>query len=264
MLSFKGQQPSISLAIDRQRGNLIMKKFAPLAVGMLLLGCSVAGHAKSSKLSKAETPVTPTVEPSIAQQGQEERRGNVAVATQPSASLFRSGASGFFRDQRASRVGDIVTIKINISDSATVGNSTSRTRDGSDKSGVTGLFGLEKLLPPSLDPGSLLGTNSGSKTAGTGNIARSEKVDMTVAAVVANVLPNGNLVIRGSQEVRVNNELRELTVTGFIRPEDIARDNSVLHTQIADARISYGGRGQLSDAQKMRWGQKVIDAVSPF
>jgi flagellar L-ring protein precursor FlgH len=264
MPSFKGRQPSISLAIDRQRRNSIMKKFAPLAIGMLLVGYPVAGQAKSSKLTKAETPVTPTVVPSIAQQGQEERRGNVAVLTQPSASLFRSGASGFFRDQRASRVGDIVTIKINISDSATVGNSTSRTRDGSDKSGVTGLFGLEKLLPPSLDPGSLLGTNSGSKTAGTGNIARSEKVDMTVAAVVANVLPNGNLVIRGSQEVRVNSELRELTVTGFIRPEDIARDNSVLHTQIADARISYGGRGQLSDAQKMRWGQKVIDAVSPF
>ena len=241
-----------------------MKKFAPLAVGIVLLGYPVAGQAKSSALSKAETPVTPTVQPSIAQQGQEERRGNVAVVTEPSASLFRSGASGFFRDQRAARVGDIVTIKINISDSATVGNSTTRSRDGSDKSGVSSLFGLEKLLPPSLDPGSLLGTNSGSKTAGTGNIARSEKVDMTVAAVVSNVLPNGNLMVRGSQEVRVNSELRELTVTGIIRPEDIARDNSIQHTQIAEARISYGGRGQISDAQKMRWGQKVIDAVSPF
>ena len=234
-----------------------MKKFAPLAAAVLLAGYSAAGQARSSALSKAETPVTPTVEPSIAQQGHEERRGNVAAVTQPSASLFRSGASGFFRDQRASRVGDIVTIKINISDSATVGNSTTRTRDGSDKSGVTSLFGLQKLLPPSLDPGSLVGTNSGSKTSGTGNIARSEKVDMTVAAIVSNVLPNGNLMIRGSQEVRVNSELRELTVTGIVRPEDIARDNSILLPRSVSTTLRCFSFKILGLRKCLTWGRRA-------
>lgn len=229
-----------------------------------LLASSGQALSKPLALSKAETPPAPRVEGSIAELSASARRGEIEPAPQASASLFRSSASGFFRDQRASRIGDIVTIKINISDNAQFGNSTTRTRDGSEASGVNGLFGLTKLLPSAIDPTKLVDTNSASKSSGQGSIARNEQVDMTIAAVVSEVLPNGNLAIRGSQEVKVNNELRQLVVTGIIRPQDVARDNTIRHTQIAEARIGYGGRGQLSDAQKMRWGQKLIDAVSPF
>lgn len=235
-----------------------------LAVTTLISGLAVPVQAKGPKMSKVETPDAPTVESSLAQWGAKERSGQTPPAPVNSASLFRSGASGFFRDQRASRVGDIVTIKINIADSAEVGNSTSRSRTGSEGLGLSGFLGLQTLIPKSIDAGKLVDTNSASKNGGQGTISRSEKVDMTIAAIVSGVLPNGNLAIRGRQEVMINSELRELVVTGFIRPEDIARDNSIQHTQIAEARITYGGKGQLNDAQKMRWGQRLFDAISPF
>ena len=184
------------------------------------------------------------------------------------ASLFRTGAGAFFRDQRASRVGDIVTIRINIADNARVDNATTRTRAGSESGGIAALLGLEsqigKILPGNPDPSKLVDTSSDSRATGAGNTSRSEQINMTVAASIMDVLPNGNLMIRGRQEVRVNFELRELVVTGVIRPEDIARDNSIRHSQIADARISYGGRGQLTDAQQARWGQQIYDALFPF
>lgn len=241
-----------------------MKYWTLLAATSLLTSLAAPIQAKTPKISKVETPDTPTTEGSIAQWDAKDRRGETAPAPANSASLFRTGASGFFRDQRASRIGDIVTIKINIADSAEVGNSTSRTRNGSEGLGLSGFFGLQRLLPKSFDAGKMVDTNSASKSGGQGTISRSEKVDMTIAAIVSGVLPNGNLAIRGRQEVMINSELRELIVTGYIRPEDIARDNTIQHTQIAEARITYGGRGQLNDAQKMRWGQKLFDAISPF
>lgn len=187
-----------------------------------------------------------------------------APAPAASASLFRAGAGAFFSDQRAARMGDILTIKINIADKAEVGNNTSRVRTGSESASIASLLGLEKLLPKSLNPANLASTDSKSQSGGGGNISRSETINMTMSAIVTNVFPNGNLGIRGRQEVRVNNELRELVVSGVVRPQDIGRDNSVRHSQIAEARISYGGRGQLSDAQQARWGQQIYDALFPF
>lgn len=187
-----------------------------------------------------------------------------AAAPAASASLFRAGAGAFFSDQRAARMGDILTIKINIADKAEVGNNTSRVRTGSESASIASLLGLEKLLPKSLNPANLASTDSKSQSGGGGNISRSETINMTMSAIVTNVFPNGNLGIRGRQEVRVNNELRELVVSGVVRPQDIGRDNSVRHSQIAEARISYGGRGQLSDAQQARWGQQIYDALFPF
>lgn len=184
------------------------------------------------------------------------------------ASLFRTGAGAFFRDQRAGRVGDILTVRIKISDKADLGNATSRTRTGTETAGISALLGLQnplaKILPGKVDPAKLVDTGSASKSDGSGSISRSETINMTVAATVVGVLPNGNLAIRGKQEVRVNYELRELVISGIVRPEDIARDNSIAHSQIAEARISYGGRGRLTDAQQDRWGQQIYDALFPF
>jgi flagellar L-ring protein precursor FlgH len=234
-----------------------------------LSGCGTVGQLKSvgkaPKLTPLEQFEAPDIERSLGQSGGrqlQERAVAVAPEQAPSASLFRTGAGAFLGDQRASQQGDILTIRINIADKAEVGNNTSRSRAGSENAGVASLLGLEKSLPG--DPASLVSANSKSQSSGGGNISRSETINMTMSAIVTGVLPNGNLLIRGRQEVRVNFELRELIVTGMVRPQDIGRDNSIPHSRIAEARISYGGRGQLSSAQQARWGQQIYDALFPF
>ena len=253
-----------------------MKKIVSMTVlAGMLSGCGAVGHLKAvgkpPKMTAMEQTPSPVVQPSLGLQGATNRAGGEAMAmttppAAPNASLFRTGAGAFFRDQRAGRVGDILTIRINVADKAAVDNTTTRSRGGSEKSGIASLLGLQTPLAKltGTDPSTLVDTNSTSQSNGAGNTSRSETINMTIAATVVGVMPNGNLVIRGKQEMRVNFELRELVVSGIVRPEDIARDNSIRHSQIAEARISYGGRGQLTDAQQARWGQQIYDALFPF
>jgi len=191
-----------------------------------------------------------------------------ASLTHQKNSLWRIGSKNFFRDQRASKVGDILTIDIIIDDKASIDNQTTRTRSNSDTANAPNVLGLEsqlsRILPDAVDPSSLINMGSTTSNAGTGRVNRSESVDLTLAAVVTQVLPNGNMVIQGRQEVRVNFEVRELTVMGVIRPEDISSTNTIQHTQIAEARISYGGRGQLTDVQQARYGSQLFDILFPF
>lgn len=184
-------------------------------------------------------------------------------------SLWAAGSRAFFKDQRASKIGDIVTVQIDIADKAKVSNQTSRSRTSDESANITNLMGFEntlgqKLLPQGYNPSAALNLGSDSSTDGQGSVNREEKVSLTVAAIVTQILPNGNLVIEGHQEVRVNFELRDLAVSGIVRPEDISATNEVKHTQIAEARISYGGRGQLTDVQQPRYGQQIVDILSPF
>jgi len=183
-------------------------------------------------------------------------------------SLWRAGARAFFIDQRAGKVGDILTVQIDIDDSAKTINSTSSSRTSGMKSGVPHFLGLEtslgKILPGAFDPANAIETNSTTSNAGDGAVNRAEKISLTIAAVVTSVLPNGNLVIQGTQEVRTNTEMRQLTVSGIVRPEDITSANTIKHTQIAEARINYGGRGDISRVQKTPWGQSVVEKVQPF
>jgi flagellar L-ring protein precursor FlgH len=109
-----------------------------------------------------------------------------------------------------------------------------------------------------------LDVGSQSSFRGTGSVRRNEKLTLRIAATVVDVLPNGHLVVQGDQEVRVNNELRDLQIVGIVQPEDISRYNVIAYDRIAGARISYGGRGQISTAQQPRWGQQVVDRVLPF
>jgi len=255
----------------------MMRRVLPLLlIACLTSGCGVAGRlgrvGKPPKISPMTDPVTPTIEPSLGDQAAAHRAGSTDPAwnrTAPSgASLFRTGAGAFFQDQRASKVGDIVTVRINIADKAQLDNTTTRSRGGTETGGLAAFFGLEsklsKVLPGNPDPAKLVDTNSNSQSSGAGNTTRSEQINTVIGAVVTGVLPNGNLIVQGRQEVRVNFELRELVISGIIRPEDIARDNTILHSQMAEARISYGGRGQLTDAQQARWGQQIYDALFPF
>lgn len=183
-------------------------------------------------------------------------------------SLWQSSRQTFFKDQRASKVGDILTILIDIKDEAQLDNKTERTRAAGEKAGIPNMLGLEsylgKVLPGAVDKNALASASTGSNHTGDGSIEREEEIKLKLAAMVTQVLPNGNFVIRGSQQVRVNNELRELLLDGIIRPEDILNNNSVSYEKIAEARISYGGRGTLSDVQEPRYGQQFYDVVFPF
>jgi len=183
-------------------------------------------------------------------------------------SLWRVGARTFFNDQRASKVGDILTVQIDIDDSAKTSNSTSTSRASGITAGIPHLLGLEsslgKILPGGYDPANALSTNSKTSNDGAGSVNRQEKISLTIAAVVSGVLPNGNLVIQGTQEVRTNTEVRQLTVAGIVRPEDISSSNTIKHTQIAEARISYGGRGDISRVQKTPAGQSLVERFTPF
>ena len=178
--------------------------------------------------------------------------------------LWRSGSRAFFKDQRAAMVGDIVTVLVNIKDAANLKNVTSAARTSSESGGIPNFFGLETLLPKAVNPSTLISASSSNNNTGTGQIQRTEAVTLRLAGIVTQVLPNGNLVVGASQEFMVNSELRELRVTGVIRPQDIASDNTVLHDRMAEARIAYGGKGQLTDLQRARWGQQMMDILMPF
>lgn len=190
---------------------------------------------------------------------------NVAASAN---SLWRTGARAFFNDQRARRVGDILTVAIEIDDSARMQNSTTRSRENEISAGVLNLLGLEsslgRILPGGFDPANAVRFGGETSLAGSGAVNRSEKVNLTIAAVVTHVLPNGNMMIQGRQEVRTNQELRELTVAGIVRPEDISSANTIRHTQIAEARISYGGRGPITRVQQVAPGQALVEQFSPF
>jgi flagellar L-ring protein precursor FlgH len=186
-------------------------------------------------------------------------------ATYHPNSLWRNGSREFFKDQRAQQVGDILTVTVNITDSAAIANETQRSRSATEDSGVTNFIGSNtiKVASPIL-PGRILTADSTSSSDGKGSVNRQEALQTNVAAVVMQVLPNGNLVVEGKQEIRVNTEIRELIVAGIVRPEDIQSDNTISSSKIAQARIAYGGRGQISDVQQPRYGQQMLDVLLPF
>lgn len=184
------------------------------------------------------------------------------------ASLWNASRGSLLGDRRAIERGDIMTVVVEIDDSAEMSNTSNRGRSGSESMGVPSLFGIPERINSQLPDGAAMGsavsTNSTSTSSGNGSVKRNEKLKLLVAATIVDVLPNGVLHIKGSQEVRVNFEIRELLVEGYVRPEDITRQNEITYDKIASARISYGGRGQISQVQQPRYGQQIADIVLPF
>lgn len=240
-----------------------------LALGSLT-ACNAVQRAldvgKEPELAKIENPVDkPGYEPITLPMPAPES------AVHHSNSLWRNGARHFFKDQRASRVGDILTVVIDVEDEADFSNSATRTRNNTEDSQVTSLLGFQnklqtflKILPSGVDPTDLVNIASALSNAGTGTTEREETVEITMAAIVTQVLPNGNMVISGKQELRVNYDVRSVMVSGVVRPGDISNSNTIQHTQIAEARIAYGGRGQLMDVVQPRYGHQILDIVMPF
>ena len=244
-----------------------MARISCVLACLALTGCGSLQRLSEVGSPPRMTPITdPTRDPEWRPVSMPMPRPELVVAT--ANSLWRPGSRAFFKDQRAAQVGDIVTVVVNIVDTAVLKNATTATRTGSQVVGIPDLFGLQsaisRALPKGVDLTKLVATNSAGSAVGSGNISRGETVQLRVAGGITQVLANGNLVVNGKQEVRINSELRELVISGVIRPQDILSDNTVQHDRMAEARISYGGRGQLSDVQTPRYGQQLLDAVSPF
>lgn len=184
------------------------------------------------------------------------------------ASLWTGGRQSLLGDRRAMQRGDILTVVVEIDDKAEISNTSARSRSGSDSLGMPQLFGipqrLNERLPDGVSIDNPVSINSSTESRGTGTVRRNEKMTLRIAATILDVLPNGVLSIQGSQEVRINFEMRELSVSGFVRPADISRQNEITYDKIASARVSYGGRGHISDMQQPRLGQQILDAVLPF
>ncbi|MDA9489898.1 MULTISPECIES: flagellar basal body L-ring protein FlgH [unclassified Bradyrhizobium] len=235
-----------------------------LAIGALASGCSsidrLSQIGEQPKLSAIDNPTTqPGYKPVQMPMPKPE------VASYNPNSLWRNGSRAFFKDQRAHQIGDLLTVTVNITDKANIENDTQRSRTNKEDSGITDFIGAKTITQANkILPGRILTADSTASSEGKGSVDRKEALQTNVAAVVTQVLPNGNLVVEGKQEIRVNFEIRELIVAGIVRPEDIQSDNTIDSTKIAQARIAYGGRGQIMDVQQPRYGQQVMDVLLPF
>ena len=244
---------SVTLALALAGCGAGLKDFNPQLSGMQLDSSTMPEAARVS------VPMPPS-EPALILERAE------------AASLWQRSSGSFFSDQRATRVGDILTIDIQIDDEATLSNATARTRDGSRSIGAPTLLGYENklsnILPgisaDQLPSGDVVDLNSTASAGGSGSIDRAESIKLKVAALIVRALPNGNLVVAGRQEVMVNSELRELRVAGIIRPQDIGRDNVISYDKIAEARITYAGRGQISRQTRTSLGEGALDIILPY
>lgn len=241
-------------------------------VALLLAATALSGCNVLTRLSEVGGgPKTSSVENPTTKPGY--KPVNLPMpAAQPAEinpnSLWRAGARAFFKDIRAKAVGDIITVKVSIADSGKLENKTERERGDSEQASLPNFLGLEaeyaRKLPQAIDASNFLNFSNNHKTKGDGDIDRKETVTLTFAAVITQILPNGNMVLMGRQELLVNQEIRELVVLGVVRPEDIDSDNTISHEKIAELRMAYGGRGTLSGLQAPRWGAQVWDILFPF
>jgi flagellar L-ring protein FlgH len=251
--------------MHRNHLRLALRTSATVFIAVAMGGCAAIDRLKGI----GEQPELTAIENPVSQAGYKPVQMPMP-APQPAVynpnSLWRNGSRAFFKDQRAHQIGDIVTVKVKITDKAEIDNATKRQRINKEDSGIDDFIGAKALGPSAQKflPGRILSADSSATSEGQGSVNRSEQLLTNVAGVVIQVLPNGNLVIEGKQEVRVNFEVRELIVAGVVRPEDIESDNTIDSTKIAQARIAYGGRGQITDVQQPRYGQQVLDVLLPF
>jgi len=247
----------------------MIRRRLPLTVlalmGLSLGACTNDTMAKLGELGEkpAMTKITdPTKDPGYSPVSMPVP--NPVASSHQNGSIWQPGARAFFKDQRATRVGDVLTVSVLINDSAIMANETKGQRNDADQVAMTNFLGLEKIAPKVITPGSLINTSGVRNTDGKATINRQEQITVQLAAIVTQVLPNGNLVVSAKQEVRVDYDLRDVSFSGIVRPTDIDATNTIAWNQIADARLSYSGRGQSEDLQQPRLGSQLIDILSPF
>lgn len=246
---------------------LAVRLTAVAALAVLLGGCNAFNRV--SQIG-AEPPLT-TIQDPKTQPGYQPvslpMPTPILSARQPN-SLWKAGSRAFFKDQRASQVGDILTVLVNFNDKAQFDNETQVQRTTNEQDAMPNAMGFEsqiqKILPHAANPASLVNVTGATNNDGKASINRQEQVTLEVAAIVTQVLPNGNLVVQGHQEIRVNYEVRDLQVTGVLRQQDISSTNTIPLDKLAEARVSYGGRGQLTNDQQPRYGEQLLDILAPF
>jgi flagellar L-ring protein precursor FlgH len=248
------------------RSRLARSLLSTAALASLLGGCAVLGD----RIRQLGDPVALSpIDNPAAKPGYKPVQMPMPVpqpASYNANSLWRSGSRAFFNDQRAHQVGDILTVKVNINDTAQFQDQTQLNRTSTEDTEITNFIGANTIgnVSKAILPGSVLTASGNSQMNGQGTINRNDQLLTNVAAVVTQLLPNGNMVIEGKQEIRLNNEVRELIVAGVVRPEDIESDNAIELPKIAEARVAYGGRGTLTNIQTERWGQQLVDVILPF
>lgn len=238
-----------------------------ISLGMLS-GCAMTNRltdtGSAPPLTQVQNPTQlPSYQPVTMPMPQPTKPG---VPSNQSNSLWQTGAKAFFKDQRAKNVGDILTVNVNFNEKSVFDEKNERKRESKEKATLNALLGGYKIAENSnlIENGSLIDLSSTPETKGSGKIEKTTNIVTTLAATVTQILPNGNLVIWGRQEARLNNEVKEVQITGVIRPEDITSSNTIPLEKIAEARLSVSGRGQLSDLQQPGWGQQILDIVTPF
>jgi flagellar L-ring protein FlgH len=249
------------------RSPLLKQVTATALAALTLAGC----NAFSRVTQIGEAPPLTTIQDPKTQPGYQPvslpMPAPIVGERQPN-SLWKAGSRAFFKDQRAAQIGDILTILVSFDDKAQLNNETQTQRTTNEQDTMPNVFGFEgsiaKVLPKSFNPASAVNVTGATNNDGKALIDREEKITLEVAALVTQVLPNGNLVIQGHQEIRVNYEVRDLQVTGVLRPQDISSTNDVTLDKLAEARVSYGGRGQLTNDQQPRYGQQLLDIIAPF
>ena len=245
-------------------------KFARSLLGTAAMATLLSNCAAIDRIKQLGEPVTLTpIDNPTAKPGYKPVQMTMP-SPQPAVynpnSLWRNGSRAFFNDQRAHQVGDILTVRVNINDTAAFNDQTQLSRTSTEDTEISNFIGANTIkgAAQAVLPGSVLTASGNSQMNGQGTINRNDQLLTNVAAVVTQLLPNGNMVIEGKQEVRLNNEVRELIVAGVVRPEDIESDNTIELPKIAEARLAYGGRGTLTNIQTERWGQQVVDVILPF
>lgn len=183
-------------------------------------------------------------------------------------SLWPGEQHSLYADHKARTTGDILTITIAEKASASKMASTDSDRSSSISASLPNLLGLENsnLLAqnPNLDLSALVKADFANSFEGSGKTVRKEDLVASLTTQVIQVYPNGNLKIRGGKEVRVNNETQVIYLTGIVRPVDIMANNTIDSKHVLNARISYTGKGAISDKQHPGWLTRVIDNVWPF
>jgi len=247
-------------------------RLAVLLAVAALTGCAQIDEHRNPQLTGMVLDRGTMPEASAVRVPQRAPQPHVPPVRAEAASLWRNGSPSFFGDTRAAQVGDILTVVIEIDDEAQLANESNRSRTANNEIEKPTFFGyetkLDRFLPgvgaEDLPTSSLIDLSSNSAAGGSGSIGRNERISLRVAAMVLQELPGDNLVIAGRQEVRVNNELRELRIAGIIRQVDVDMSNSIPYDKIAEARISYGGIGQISQVQQPRYGQDALDIILPY
>lgn len=249
-----------------------MTNFLWRPIAIAALACALSGCSAFTRVSQVgEAPPLTTIQDPKTQPGYQPvslPMPTPLMAERQPNSLWKAGSRAFFKDQRAANIGDILTIMVNFNDQAQFSNETQVQRTTNEQDTLPNVLGFEsqiaKVLPKSFNPATAVNITGATNNDGKATINRQEQVSMQVAALVTQVLPNGNLVVQGHQEIRVNFEVRDLQVTGVLRPQDISSTNTVALEKLAEARVSYGGRGQLTNDKQPRYGEQLLDILAPF